>query len=164
MIRNTILISNFSVRKATVEDASAIHEILNAAFEKYRSYYTEEGFADTILSPQGVMERLQKMELYVAVIGNEKIVGTIGWTRITDEEAHIRGMAVHPDYHGTGIATALLKRTEQEIEKAGCNYITLDTTEVLKRAQRFYQKQGYERTGKVSDFFGMPIFEFSKKL
>lgn len=156
--------SNFSVRKATGEDASAIHETLKAAFEEYRNYYTEEGFKDTILSSQGVIKRLQKMELYVAVIDDEKIVGTIGWARITDEEAHIRGMAVHPDYHGTGIATALLKRTEREIEKAGYSYITLDTTEVLKRAQRFYQKQGYEHTGKVSEFFGMPIFEFIKKL
>jgi len=42
--------------------------------------------------------------------------------------------------------------------------LTLDTTEILKRAQNFYEKNGYKRTGKTGDFFGLIIYEFAKIL
>jgi len=29
---------------------------------------------------------------------------------------------------------------------------------------RFYEKHGYRRSGKVSDFFGMPLVEYAKPL
>jgi hypothetical protein len=34
----------------------------------------------------------------------------------------------------------------------------------LARAARFYEKQGFARTGEVEDFFGMDIIEFAKSL
>jgi len=34
----------------------------------------------------------------------------------------------------------------------------------LERAMRFYEKHGYRRSSKVSDFFGMPLFEYVKTL
>jgi hypothetical protein len=40
----------------------------------------------------------------------------------------------------------------------------LDTTEPLQRAMGFYEKHGYRRSGKVSDFFGMPLVEYQKVL
>ena len=34
----------------------------------------------------------------------------------------------------------------------------------LPRAIAFYEKNGYRRSGHVSDFFGMPLIEYFKKL
>ena len=31
-------------------------------------------------------------------------------------------------------------------------------------AIRFYEKQGYRRTGAIEDFYGMPLHEFVKEL
>jgi len=51
-----------------------------------------------------------------------------------------------------------------ELRLSGCVRITLDTTEPLERAMRFYEKNGYRRSGRVSDFFEMPLIEYQKTL
>lgn len=44
------------------------------------------------------------------------------------------------------------------------NILTLDTPNILKRAQNFYQKHGFKKTGKTGDFFGSVIYEYAKKI
>jgi DNA-binding transcriptional MerR regulator len=42
--------------------------------------------------------------------------------------------------------------------------VTLDTTEPLTRAIRFYERQGYSPSGRVTDFYGMKLYEYRKAL
>jgi ribosomal protein S18 acetylase RimI-like enzyme len=104
------------------------------------------------------------MVVLVAVNDAGKIVGTIGCNLVSPEEGHIRGMAVLPEWHGSGVAEQLLMAAETELSARKCRRVTLDTTEPLKRAVRFYEKHGFRATGKVTDFFGMPLFEYAKVL
>jgi len=62
------------------------------------------------------------------------------------------------------MAAMLLTAAEAELRSQHCTRITLDTTEPRARAMRFYEKYGYRRSGKVADFFGMPLFEYVKIL
>ena len=80
------------------------------------------------------------------------------------EEGHIRGMAVVAEWQGCGLAAQLLQAAESELRSQGCHRVTLDTTEPLERAMRFYGKNGYRRSGKVDNFFGMPLIEYVKNL
>ena len=153
---------DFQIRRAKDLDADGILACLRAAFEKYHDQYTPEGFADTVLGRETIQARLQDMHVFVAVLGG-RIVGTIGCA-ISQKEGHLRGMAVHPDLQGTEVALALLRAAENELRDKGCTFVTLDTTAPLKRAIRFYEKHGFSASGKVSDFFGMPLYEFSKSL
>jgi ribosomal protein S18 acetylase RimI-like enzyme len=73
-------------------------------------------------------------------------------------------MAVRPEWHGSPVAAELLARAEEEFRKAGCSAITLDTTEPLTRAMRFYEKQGFRATGRVAEFFGMRLLEYRKHI
>jgi GNAT superfamily N-acetyltransferase len=73
-------------------------------------------------------------------------------------------MAVRPEWQGRGIAEKLLTRAESDLKAAGCRRLTLDTTVPLQRATRFYGRNGFVRSGKVVDFFGMPLHEFVKQL
>jgi len=156
---------DFTIRRATYRDTKAIHEVLLAAFEEYRDYYTPEAFTDTVLSEEAVKARLRQMKVYVAIDQKEKVIGTIGWQNVSTKEGHIRGMAVHPVRQGKNSPAAdLLHQIEIDARSEGCSIITLDATAVLQRAQRFYQKQGYEQTGKIGDYFGMVIYEFAKKI
>ena len=104
------------------------------------------------------------MSVFVAVNAGNQIVGTIACNVVSEEEGHLRGMAVSPTMRGTGIALQLLSQAEWELRCRYCTRITLDTTEPLHRAMRFYEKHGYRRSGKVSDFFGMLLFEYYKPL
>ncbi len=111
---------------------------------------------------------MESMSILVAVT-NGDIVGTVAY-RVLDtgtsekKDGHIRGMAVLPDQHGRGIADLLLRNAESELRALGCSRITLDTTAPLQRAIRFYEKNGFRRSGVVGDFFGMPLFEYVKEL
>jgi ribosomal protein S18 acetylase RimI-like enzyme len=71
-------------------------------------------------------------------------------------------MAVLPRLRREGIAAQLLSCAETELRCRGTTRITLDTTEPLQRAMRFYEKSGYRRSGKVANFFGMPLIEYHK--
>lgn len=153
-----------AIRRARSSDAAGILGCLGAAFASVKGSYTGEAFSDTILTIQTVEERLRSMTLFVAVTDAGKVAGTIGCAKVDEEEGHLRGMAVLPEWQGTGIASQLLEQAESELRKMGCRCVTLDTTEPLKRAIQFYTRHGYQATGRVTDFFGMELFEYSKNL
>ncbi len=150
------------IRKAMRADTAAVLAVLRAAFAPYESDYTPEGYEDTVLTPQTFIERFKTMSILVAVEGNE-IIGTIACAA-NGEEGHLRGMAVVAEHLGKGIAADLLQAAEWELRAKHCKRVTLDTTEPLQRAMRFYEKHGYRRSGRVTDFFGMPLYEYVKAL
>jgi GNAT superfamily N-acetyltransferase len=107
---------------------------------------------------------MREMTVFVAEEHTSMVVGTIAAGIVNAEEGHLRGMAVHPAYQGAGIAAQLLNAAENHLRHAGCRRVTLDTTEPLERARRFYERHGYGRSGYVADFFGMPLSQFVKAL
>lgn len=151
-----------TIRPALPGDEDGILSCLAQAFETYRAAYTPEAFADTVLSPERLAVRQRQMHVVVAC-ASEKIVGTIG-ASVHGTVGHLRGMAVLPDWHGTGLAARLLAAIEAWLRTEGCTTATLDTTLPLQAAMRFYEKNGYKRLGKVSDFFGMTLLEYEKAL
>jgi len=151
-----------SIRRATADDAGRILDCLRAAFAPYRPDYTPAGFLDTVLSPETMRGRLAAMTVLVAA-EHEAILGTLSY-ELEGEEGRLRGMAVLPERQGTDVAAALLSHAEADLRRLGCARIRLDTTEPLRRAVRFYLRRGFRPTGRVTDFFGMPLHEYAKRL
>jgi GNAT superfamily N-acetyltransferase len=155
-------VNRLSIRLATEADTAGILACLRSAFQQYESSYTPAAYEDTVLTPKGLHARLKAMSIFVAVTERGEIVGTIACQALDKGEGHLRGMAVHPEWQGRGISQQLLERAESELRDRKCERITLDTTEYLERAIRFYERNGYRASGKVSDFFGMAIHEYVK--
>jgi ribosomal protein S18 acetylase RimI-like enzyme len=151
------------IREAQVEEAEGICACLNAAFEPFRSEYTPEAFDDTVPSLEAMRERMLHRKVYVALTSDGDIVGTIA-SSTGREEGHLRGMAISPSWQGRGIAEQLLRAAENDLLANGCKRVTLDTTDPLQRAIRFYRKNGFVPTGGVIDFFGMSLYEYAKPL
>jgi GNAT superfamily N-acetyltransferase len=136
---------------------------LDEAFAPYRSAYTPEAFADTVLAPATLRDRMATMTILVSLTSHGEIAGTIAFcVGSSEHEGHLRGMAVREQWQSTGVATELLKHAEEELFALNCSRITLDTTLPLKRAMRFYEKSGYRRSGRTQDFFGMVLIEYFK--
>ena len=146
--------------KADVEN---IRKCLAAAFEPFRTQYTRGGFFETVPSAANLVRRIADMTLFLAETDGQ-VVGTIGCNKCNDQEGHLRGMAVLPEYQGSGVAANLLAAAEAELKRQGCTRVTLDTTEPLQRATRFYEKHGFRPSGRVSDFFEMRLHEYVKQL
>ena len=152
------------VREATTAETSGILVCLSAAFEVYRGSNTPAAFADTVLTPETLRRRLQEMTVFVATEKSGEIVGTIAYSVVNTEEGHIRGMAILPSAQGSGIAARLLTHAEAYFRQRNCARISLGTTAPLKRAIRFYERSGFSTSGKVRDFFGMPLYEYLKAI
>src|SRR5262245_37806813 len=150
------------IRAAKADDATEILRCLAEAFEPYRTEYTPGAFADTVLDEALLGRRMQQMHVLVAVSA-EVIGGTVAGSQ-ANGEGHLRGMAVLPKWRGSGVASTLLSTVESWLKDRGCGRVTLDTTLPLGAAIRFYEKNGYRKSGKVSDFFGMPLIEYVKDL
>ena len=146
------------------KDTEGILACLAEAFAPYRNSYTPEGYADTVLSPETLAQRMETMAIFLAVTDQGEIVGTIGCYVAHSHEGHLRGMAVPTAWQGAGVAQQLLRSAEAELVARGCSRITLDTTLPLQRAMRFYEKHGYRRSGRKQDFFGMVLLEYSKEI
>jgi GNAT superfamily N-acetyltransferase len=163
MITKEASAPNVSITRATSDDSEGILRCLRAAFEPYRTQYTPAAYEDTVMTSEAVRRRIETMTVLIARNEVGLIVGTIG-AAVRGAEGHIRGMAVAPSSQGGGVADQLLEAIERELTTAGCSFVTLDTTAPLARAIRFYERNGYVRSGTVSDFFGMPLYEYVKSL
>ena len=151
-----------TVRQARPSDAVGVMACLAAAFEPYRQSYTPEAFRDTVLTAQGAERRFREMTVLVAVDDAGRVIGTIAYQLVSPGEGHLRGMAVDPESQGRGAAERLLSAAETGLRGLGCSRVTLDTTQTLKRAIRFYLRHGYRATGVVKGFFGMALFEYEQ--
>ena len=150
------------VRHAELQDAEAVRACLAMAFAAYRTQYTRGAYADTVPSAESIRVRLSEMHVFIA-LHEGNAVGTIALARI-GVEAHLRGMAVTPQWQGTQVAVKLLETAVAEARRCGCRFVTLDTTEPLQRAIHFYRKHGFEPTGRVTDFFGMLLHQYIRTL
>jgi GNAT superfamily N-acetyltransferase len=150
------------IRPAQAGDEAGILGCLAEAFEPYRGDYTPAAYADTVLDESSLRGRLERMHVLVACWEDE-VAGTVG-ASIAEGKGHLRGMAVLPGYRGIQLAARLLTAIESWLTAAGCKRVTLNTTLPLQAAMKFYEKNGYARSGRVLDFFGMPLVEYVKDL
>jgi GNAT superfamily N-acetyltransferase len=157
-------IGAFTVRTATVDDADGVLQCLHSAFAAYQHHYTKAAFEDTTLTADSFSARLKEMTVLIAVDGSGRVVGTVACTVLRASEGHLRGMAVVPECQARGVASQLLAAAEAELLSRNCSRISLNTTEPLQPAVRFYERHGYHRSGKIGDFFGMPLIEYVKIL
>lgn len=154
---------DLEIRRARVSDAIQMGECLAAAFAPFRHLYTPDAFADTVPAANAIRDRIGCMTVWVAVAGAGLVVGTLA-AACHGQEGHLRGMAVRPEWQGQGIARGLLMAAELHLMELGCSRITLDTTDPLTKAICLYESCGFVRSGRVEDYFGMPLYEFVKQL
>ena len=151
------------IRPATQRDLDAVRACLSAAFAPYETSYTPEAFRDTVPGSEGLAQRFRTMTILVAENSKGDIVGTIAHEVGSGGIGHLRGMAVVPAALGSGTADRLIEAAERALAST-CSRVTLDSTQPLERAIRFYERHGYTPTGRVTDFFGMPLFEYEKRM
>ena len=102
----------FTIRAAAPGDGEAIVECLALAFAPYQQAYTRDAFLDTVLTPKTVLERMSQMSIFVAINESGKVVGTIACKVMENGRGHLRGMAVRPEFQGSGLSGRLLNTAE----------------------------------------------------
>ena len=75
----------------------------------------------------------------------EGVVVAMGaFRKIDHETAEVKRMRVDPDYQRRGFGQAIIEELEKRAKKKGYKKIILDTSSKWKKAQKFYEKNGYK--------------------
>jgi len=154
---------SFSIAQAEQEDAEGIVSCLEAAFEPYRQQCTAAAYKHAVLTVDAVRQRIDSMTVLVARNRAGAVIGVTAG-RASGSDGLILGIAVVPPSQGGGVAIELLDRIEGELIAGGARVVTIHAIAPLARAIRFYERNGYVRSGVVSDFFGMRLYEFRKRV
>jgi putative acetyltransferase len=79
---------------------------------------------------------------WVAVSG-DKVVGTFGFERASDDAMELRRMYVHPSARRQGIARQMLQWAEDECRRRNIARLELSTAEIQQAAFALYTNAGY---------------------
>jgi ribosomal-protein-alanine N-acetyltransferase len=126
---------NLVVRRMTVEDVAAAHEIDVLSFTLP---WPERSFRFEVTDNPAA-------RCWVAEL-NGRVVGMLVLWMIVDE-AHIASLATHPEFRRQGIAKRLLVEALDNAYAEGARTAFLEVRASNEAAQKMYQKFGFEEVG-----------------
>ena len=134
------------LRSARPDEARALQEFVQAAFEGYRSFAPPGWEPPDELAPAQV-ERIRGMldnvECWSCVAEDgDVLIGYTLWEPV-DGLAHVRAVFVAEPHWGTGLATRLLRDGTAEMGRRGWTTGRLFTPAGQGRARRFYEREGW---------------------
>jgi GNAT superfamily N-acetyltransferase len=150
------------VRGAFQADIMAISELLGHAFVEFEALYTPEAYVATVLPAEGVRNRLNEGPVWVAE-RESAVIGTVGAISVSNA-LMVRGMAVHPEARGFGVAKRLLRVVEDFARRNGYKQLSLFTTPFLSQAIPMYQAAGFCFTGETANPHGTKLLHMVKAL
>lgn len=156
------------VRRASVDDAALLARIAAATFPLACPTHTRPEdiaeFIATVLSEARFAQYLADPQraLFVSETGSETEGVPSGYTMLiltepsdpdvaaavtTRPTAELSKVYVLPEFHGGGIAAALVETTVAEAGARGARSVWLGVNQENVRANRFYEKAGFAQVG-----------------
>ena len=123
-----------------IEDLAAIEKL---CFSKPWSY---ESLAEELSNPLAVFFVAEQDGKTVAYAGMHHII----------DEGYITNIAVHPDFRGRGIATALVKCLDGYARENDLAMITLEVRCSNSTAIGIYRREGFDEEGVRRGFYEAP--------
>jgi GNAT superfamily N-acetyltransferase len=154
----------WQVRAATAADAAALAEFAARAFAD--AYGPSNDPADTALHVARTYgERQQAAEIATAhcllavddgaIVGYALVcVGSAHADIATPAPSEVRRFYVDQNYHGQGVASALMEAAASHSRAAGAEALWLTVWEESPRARAFYAKAGFRDVGSTSFLLG----------
>lgn len=151
--------SSFTIRKATLEDAGAIAEVLRSV--EYFTNLSELPFSECC---QRVTQHLQDCladdshSVYVALDEHQRVVGYISvhwlpYLFLPGPEGYISELFVHAWARGQGAGSQLLSAVKREAEARGCHRLSLINIRKRESYRRgFYRKDGWIEREDAANF------------
>lgn len=125
-------------------------------------------------STRAYIESSGRMPTFVAWAsenGEDRDAGFVSIERHFEQSAEVHCMAVHRDFHGRGIGTALLRHAEHRLAGSGVRYLQVKTQGPSKpnaeyaRTLHFYETRGFTRLEEVKGLWpGIPCLILVKAI
>jgi len=125
-------------------------------------------------STKAYIEASGRMPTFVAWVsenGVDRDAGFVAIARHFEHAAEVHCMAVHRDFHGHGIGTALLRHAEHRLAGSGVRYLQVKTQGPSRpnagyaRTLHFYESRGFTRLEEMNGLWpGIPCLILVKGL
>lgn len=154
----------FSIRKARPEDVHAVHEVHRSAIHGGATGHYAQASRDVWIdafNPQNFPKNIEKMEFYVAELGDGRIAAFLAFDLQT---AEIDSVYVTPTGQGLGLGSFLMGFAEETGRLAGLESMWLDSS---LNAVSFYARLGWkevERHSRVRQGILIPVVRMEKTL
>ncbi|MEG6566805.1 ribosomal protein S18-alanine N-acetyltransferase [Thermoanaerobacterium saccharolyticum] len=89
---------------------------------------------------------------YIVADVDGKVAGYGGFWVVVDE-GHITNIAVHPDFRGQGVGSAIVEGLIELAKTKGITSMTLEVRESNLVAQSLYKKYGFKPVGKRKGYY-----------
>ncbi|HHV74838.1 ribosomal-protein-alanine N-acetyltransferase [Thermoanaerobacterium sp. PSU-2] len=89
---------------------------------------------------------------YIVAEVDGKVAGYGGFWVVVDE-GHITNIAVHPDFRGKGVGSAIVEGLIELAKNKGITSMTLEVRESNLVAQSLYKKYGFRPVGKRRGYY-----------
>ena len=143
--------SKWKIRPATVQDAAALSECIEAAYSVYASR-----IPDLPAVSEGISDDIANQIVWVAEI-TRAIVG--GIILIPKQDFLIlANVAVHPKCLGLGLGRALIEVADRVCLELGLNEIRLSTHIEIPENVRLYKHLGWQETNRAGNKIHMRKF------
>lgn len=84
---------------------------------------------------------------------NERVIGTFAILEVNPTTAKLKSMFVITGYHGQDIGQRLLEHALDFVRFQHYNEIVLTTHRLMKRAHRFYERNGFPRVAEDGELY-----------
>jgi diamine N-acetyltransferase len=151
-------VDHFSIRPATLDDASALSALGQTAFRETFHHYEEAALSEFLDSHCGVsafIETLSNLDISILVaVADNQLVGyaKYGESRLPKSSGLNPKFELHQLYvlkawHGYKIGKTLIEEVMQAGRKERVKIMHLGVWEHNKKAQDFYARLGFEKVG-----------------
>ena len=105
----------------------------------------QEQWMGTMISFPLTIQVLQDLEGIFSIFDGQEFVGVIQKIRLEDSNLHIGRFFINPQKQGQGLGSqALRKFVSLAFENEDIDSVSLNVYEANQRAQKLYQKEGFE--------------------
>ncbi len=123
------------VRKSTPKDNERVVEIWRDAVDATHSFLASD---DRAAIEEQVKSFLPRTELWLAVDGNDEVLGFMGLSG-----SHMDSLFIDPAHHGKGVGRRLVDHALEQVPS-----LTTDVNEQNEQALAFYRHLGFVPTGR----------------
>lgn len=166
-------------RKAELNDIEKLHLLVNSAYRgdsSKKGWTTEADLLDgQRTDPEGLKEMINAPDSQIELALSEGVIQGCVYVRNDSDAVYFGMLTVNPELQTQGLGKKLLKRVEELTRVWGKNSIRMTVIGQRQELIAFYERRGYQRTGKTEPFpdhdprFGLPktkllFHEFMKKI
>jgi ribosomal protein S18 acetylase RimI-like enzyme len=146
-----------SFRRATLNDAQAIKDLVNSAYRGETSrqgWTTEADLLDGLrTTPQEIEQLITAQDSFLLLCHRDAMLAGSVHVEKQGEQAYIGMFVVRPDIQGAGIGKQLLQGAENAARKEwGVSSFIMIVITSRRELIAFYERRGYKRTGELSEF------------